>query len=263
MQIVFGKRITGVEINGEIGVQPLIGERFITLFRKLKKHENTRSVLLKVDSGGGTVIDSDAIYQGVADLVQEKPVVSYVSGICASGAYLAVCPSTKIVAMPSAIVGSIGVISQNLNVANFFYKLGLKVYSVKRGELKEAGTPYRKPKREETENIQKLVDEIYADFTLKVKLHRSIDQERIEQIATGEVFTARHAQQLGLIDSLGTYYDAVKDAMNYGNLKKEKVKFVKPKKTWGERLSMTSKLQSIILNTLSDLNKPKLKMKYI
>ena len=210
------QQIAVVEMEGAIGPRLKPGE-YAKLFRSLEENQRVKAVVLDVDSPGGSASGSDYLYLSVSALARKKPVVAFIRGVGASGAYLFSCPAQKIVAIPSAIIGSIGVISIRPLVYETMERLGLKVNVTKSDRLKDMGSMFREPTPEEREKEQALVDELYDQFIDAVAEGRKMEREAVRQIATGEIFTGRKGKDLGLVDELGDMDRAIDIAADLAN----------------------------------------------
>ena len=194
-------------------------EDMIYQLREAERDDSVKAVLLRVDSPGGTVAASQEIATELARF--EKPVVVSVADIGASGAYMIASQCDEIIASPTSAVGSIGVISEIPNVAGLLDKLGVEFTVLTAGEYKDVGSPYRSLTTTETDLIQQQVDIAYDEFIAIVAEGRDLPEDKVRELATGWVFSGREALELGLIDSLGTYTDAVDRAAELGGIEGE------------------------------------------
>ncbi len=202
------QQIAVVELEGTIGARIKAAE-YGKLFRALEENDRVRAVVLDIDSPGGSASASDYLHARLKALASKKPVVAYIRGTGASGAYLISCAAAKIVAIPSAIVGSIGVISLHPLLYDAMSRVGLKVSVTKSDRLKDMGSMFREPTEEEHQKEQALVDELYDQFIDAVAAGRGMDRESVKALATGEIFTGRRGKELGLIDELGDIERAI------------------------------------------------------
>ena len=183
-----------------------------------------KAVILAIDSPGGGITASDVIYHRVRQLRESgKKVVAFLGDLAASGGYYVACPAERIIASPTTVTGSIGVIIQTFNVEGLMTKLGLKDVTIKAGKEKDMLSPFRSLTLEERENIQTVVDELFVRFKEVVAENRHLNKEEIERIAGGKIYTAARALELGLVDELGYRDDAVKSALDLAGLKKARV----------------------------------------
>lgn len=216
-----------VEMSGMIGGQ-LRPEPYIDLFRQIRENDRYRSVLLSIDSPGGSAWASEALHDEAMLLAKKKPLVVYFRGLGASGAYMIATAASRIVALPSALVGSIGVISLQPIAQDLLRKVGLEFSVTKSGTLKDMGAFYRHPTPEEQERQQSLVDELYENFVTMVAEARKLTQEKTRSLATGEIFTGRGALERGLVDELGGLDHAEKVAARLGGLPADAIAKVSP-----------------------------------
>lgn len=204
-----------VELN-----EPIMSSDHIV--RQIKRYrENTavRAIVLRIESPGGGVSASQEIYQEVRKTREYgKPIVVSMGSVAASGGYYAAIGASRIVANPGSITGSIGVISQFMHVNELLDKLGISSTTVKSGKLKDAGSPFRAPSAEDKKYFQEMVDDIHDQFVSAVADERNLDKALVRQYADGRVFTGKKAYALKLIDTLGTYQDAIKIAAQLGEV---------------------------------------------
>ncbi|UNQ73956.1 signal peptide peptidase SppA [Infirmifilum sp. NZ] len=181
-------------------------EDYISLIRQAESDPTVRAVILVFDSPGGTVSASYDLYTAVKELARKKVVVSYARGTMASGAYMAACPSTRIYASPSALVGSVGVYTSVLTAEGLLDKLGVKVYTIKSGELKDIGSPYRSMSPEELRVMQEIIDEYFELFKSIVLENRG---NVSNEVFTGRPYSPQQALKAGLIDGVTTLEEAL------------------------------------------------------
>ena len=224
-----------VEMDGAIGPR-LKANEYVKLFRSLEENDHVRAVVLDIDSPGGSATGSNYLYLGVKALARKKPVVAFIHGLGASGAYMFACPATRIVAIPSAIIGSIGVISMRPLVYQALDRIGVEMTVTKSDRLKDMGSMFREPTDEEKQKEQALVDDLYDQFLDAVAEGRGMDKARVREVATGEVYTARKCTDLGLVDELGDLERAIDLAAELGNAPRRPV-WLKPRRGLREVLS--------------------------
>ena len=144
-------------------------------------------------------------------LKEKKPVIAYASGIMASGSYYASIYSSKIIANPGAMIGSIGVIFQSPNFKELADKIGIKEQTIKVGKYKQIGTPTRDWLPHEREELETMINDTYDMFVEDVATARGLDINKSSDYADAHVFTARMAKDVGLIDEVGSIYIATKE----------------------------------------------------
>lgn len=234
---------------------PLIGTRkivsYVNMIERLRRNHRIKSVVINIDSPGGTVSASDYLYSAVGRLSSEKPVVAFIGGTGASGAYLVGCAATKMVALPSAIVGSIGVISIRPVLHDLLERAGIHVDVTKSGHLKDMGAPYREATEEEKKKEQEIVEDFYHYFVREVARGRNLNEGTVRELATGEVFLGEKAKDLGLIDKVGDFDDALDLAAKLGEVPR-RVSYFRPRSSLPERL-LSRFAASIVDETMAEV----------
>lgn len=182
----------------------------VQLIDEAANNDAIKGVLLSVDSPGGAVAPSIEISQAIKRLNKKKPVVAYAQGTMASGSYYASIWANTIIANPGSMVGSIGVIMQGADVSELMQKIGINTQVVKAGKYKQLGTPDRKWKDYEVNELNKVIQGTYDMFTQDVADARDLDIKKRDMFANAHIFTAAQAKEVGLIDQLGVHYDAQK-----------------------------------------------------
>jgi len=182
-----------------------------------------KAVILRLDTPGGEVTASDIIYHEVLAFKEKtrKPVVGLMMGVAASGGYYIASACDVILAHPTTLTGSIGVISIFPNFGELMAKVGVKVNVIKSGEAKDSGGPFRDMTVEEKKIFQSIIDEYYGDFLSAVAANRKdrIPAAELRAIADGRVYTARQALELKLIDGIGYFDDAFGKTLSLAGLK--------------------------------------------
>ena len=221
--------IAVVDIQGVIGpaVRPL---EYARLLSRLRAERSVRAVVLNINSPGGDAAGSDLITGAVRRLGREKPVAAFIGGVGASGGYMVASAAQRIIALPSAIVGSIGVISYRPMVAQLLDRLGVQMRVAKSGRLKDMGSPFREHTDEERAREQHLLDSLYKLFVDGVAQSRGLPPERVRELATGEVWAAAEARDNGLIDGTGDMDDAIDWAVTESGAAR-RVRVVRPRRT--------------------------------
>jgi protease-4 len=186
-----------------------------------REDDRIKAVLLRVNSPGGGVAASQAIYHELRKTREEKPVVVTMGTVAASGGYYVACAADSIVAHEGTITGSIGVIAEYLRTEELFRKIGLDVTVIKSGKFKDVGSPYRPMTEEEKVYIGTLLDRVYEQFLRTVSEGRGLPLDRIRELAEGRLYTGEEAVELGLVDRIGTYEDALLMAARMGGISGE------------------------------------------
>jgi protease-4 len=195
------------------------GENPVSLFaEKIDKaidDKSVRALIVRINSPGGTVTASDLMFAELQRFKAEtegKPVVAVLMDVAASGGYYLACAADEIVAHPTTVTGSVGVIMQMINFAGTMSKIGVESNAITSGKMKDAGSPFRKLKPEERELFQELVDQFFDRFVKTVADNRkNLDEEKVRQFADGRVWSAQQALELNFVDKIGTLRDAVAD----------------------------------------------------
>lgn len=227
-----GHRVAIVDVSGMIlnsrrsGILSE-GDNPVALFaEQLKKagdDGDVKAVILRINSPGGAVTATDMMYREVRRFRQQtgKPVVALQMDIAASGGYYLSCAADHVVAYPSTITGSIGVIIQTFTLKPMLDRWGVQMEALTSGRNKAAGSPFGTLTEDHRAILQGLVDDFYARFRDVVKQARpKIPQERFAEVTDGRVFSGDDALQLGLIDQVGDLYDAFEKAKELAKISK-------------------------------------------
>ena len=215
-KLIIGEKIALIEIQGTI----LKSEKILKIIEKCEKDSKIKGIILKINSPGGSVAATCEIYENLKKLKEKKKIIVYLKNIATSGGYYLALVGDKIVANPGAITGSIGVRIDIPIVEGLFKKLGIKYEIIKSGRYKDIGSPFRNLTSEERALFEELINDVYADFFMKVKEARKIPAESLRKIADGRIFSAKKAKELGLIDTLGTFNTALEIAKEITQVKK-------------------------------------------
>jgi protease-4 len=186
-----------------------------------------KAVILRLDTPGGEVTASDIVYHEVLRFKERtgRPVIGLMMSVAASGGYYIASACDAIIAHPSTLTGSIGVISIFPSVEALMAKIGVKVDVIKSGPSKDSGSPFRDMTEDEKKIFQGIIDEYYEGFLAVVAKGRQgkIAAADLRRIADGRVYTAPQALKLGLIDALGYFDDAFAKAKDMASLKSAKL----------------------------------------
>ena len=185
-----------------------------------------RALLLRIDSPGGTASASDAVYSEILRFKEERgvPVVAHFVGTAASGGYYVAMAADHVVAHPTSVTGSIGVIFISVNVAGLMEKLGIENQTLVAGRHKDAGSPLRRMRGSERKHLQSIVDDLHLYFQGVVLSGRpQLDAARVAKLSDGRIFSARQALEAGLVDELGGLDDAVAVAKRRAGLTEARV----------------------------------------
>jgi protease IV len=180
----------------------------VEALERLEK-SSAAAVIVHINSPGGTTAGSEQLYDALARLKAKKPMVVVVEGLCASGGYIAALASDHIIAQQSSLVGSIGVLFQFPNFTGLLKTVGVQVEEVKSSPLKAAPNGFEPTSPEARAALDDLVKDSYAWFRGLVKDRRGMDDDQLNKVADGRVFTGHQSIDLKLIDQLGDEKTAV------------------------------------------------------
>ena len=233
-----GNGVAVIELHGSIGTR-VRETMYGKLLSDVATNRRYRALLLDIQSPGGSASASEALYLSVARVAAQKPVVAYIRNMGASGGYYIACGASKVTALPSALVGSIGVIYMRPIMEQLLGRAGIEVSVVKGGRLKDMGGFWRSPTDEESEKLQGLISEIYESFLAVVMAGRSMSDEQARELATGEVFTARRGKEIGLVDELMDFDQSLQLAGQLAGIEtgKAKPRWLRPRRTFSEKLT--------------------------
>lgn len=202
-----GDKIAIVEINDVI----VSSEKTVEQIKKFREDKSIKAIILRVNTPGGGVAASQEIYEEVKKTRDSgKIIVVSMGSIAASGGYYIAVGSSLIIANPGTLTGSIGVIAQFISIKDLAEKLGISQTTIKSGNLKDAGNPFRQMNDTDKAYFQDVVDNSFGQFLDVVAKERKMDKQTLLQYANGRVFTGLQAKEYGLIDSLGTFEDAIR-----------------------------------------------------
>lgn len=223
-------KILVIPVNGMIsdspqqelfGSKPSLVEQVVVQLNKAKNDSQIKAVLLKINSSGGTITASDLLYHEILDYKEKtgNKIAVVMMDLAASGAYYISLPADSIMAHPTTLTGSVGVIFMRPKAFTLMDKIGLGVEVNKYGRNKDMGSPFRDSNTEEKMLMQNMVDKYGDRFIGLVKKHRKLDAKSLETVSTARIFVADEALQLKLIDKIGYLSDAVKDTKKLAGLK--------------------------------------------
>jgi protease-4 len=200
--------------------------RFIEALYKAQQDNDVKAIVIRVNSPGGTVTASDVLFRTIERFKHEsgKPVVICMADVAASGGYYLACAGDEIVAHPTTVTGSIGVIIQTVNFSEGLRRIGVTAESITSGPNKNMGTPFEPMTPEHRELLQNLVNEFYEGFVAIVKESRpNLKTEELALITDGRIVTGKRAVELGLVDRLGDLHEAFEAAKRRAGLKEAKL----------------------------------------
>lgn len=226
-----GSKIALIDVSGLIidarkpgllapGENPV--SRFTESLQRAREDGAVKAVVIRINSPGGAVTASDIMYREVMRFKAQsrKPVVISMGDVAASGGYYLACAGDEIIAMPTTITGSIGVIIQTVNFSEGLGRIGISAQSITSGPNKRMGSPFEPMPEEHRQLLQGLVDEFYGNFKGIVTANRkAISPNDLPWLTDGRVVTGTKAAEVGLVDRLGDLRDAFEAAKSRAGLK--------------------------------------------
>jgi len=223
----FGSGIGIVRIEGAIEMSGQPGpfgmnsgaESVVKRLKELETDSRIKAVVVRINSPGGTVAATQEIYEKILKLRKRNiPVVATMGDVAASGGYYVASACNKIFANHGTITGSIGVIAMSPNLKKLFEKFGIGMNVIKSGKYKDTLATYRDLSKNERELLQRMIDSSYKKFLKDVAKGRNLNQSEIAPYADGRVMIGETALKYKLIDSLGTFDDAIDEARKLAEL---------------------------------------------
>lgn len=246
------------------------GDTIVSRLRKIRKDKSVKGLLFRVNSPGGSAVGSDKIWREIR-LMEEagKPVVVSMGGVAGSGGYYIAMGARKIVALPSTVTGSIGVIFMKFNLSGLFDQwLGITVDRVKLAENADILSPTTSLDSRQKDQVEEWMSHIYDTFVEKAAEGRHLTVEELERQAGGRIFTGSQARQRQLVDAVGglsTALDLLRKELNIpAEEEVELVLYPKPKSLWQSLLKGDwaqisgpgQSLESLLRQRLSEATRP-------
>jgi protease-4 len=220
--------ITGMERKESLGLvtEESTVARLEEELRRARDDKRVHAVVLRINSPGGGVTASDTIYREIMRFKEEtqRPVVAALGDVATSGAYYIALAADQIVASPTTVTGSIGVIVMGLSVQGLMAKLGIRDQTIKSGDHKDLLSPFRDATAEEREIVQSVIDELQGRFIgLVVARRPAVSSANLGRLGDGRIFTASQGAELGLVDQIGYIEDAVEAATQAAGIEQARV----------------------------------------
>jgi len=193
--------------------------------QKADEDDAVKALIVRINSPGGTITASDLIYREIDTFKTRRkiPVVAVMMDVAASGGYYAALAADTIVALPTTVTGSIGVIMLTVNAQGLMEKIGVAPLAIKSGEMKDAGSPFRPLTAQERAVFQSVIDQMYGRFVTLIARSRKIPEDRVRTFADGRIYTAEQAKALGLVDEIGYMDDVVAAARKAAGIEEARV----------------------------------------
>lgn len=222
-----GDAVAVISLDGAITSAPqdyflttgITPSRVRSLLAQAAANPSVKAVVVRVNSPGGSVVASDEIYRALQAF--EKPIVVSMGETAASGGYYISCGGDHVMAHPDTLTGSIGVISQFLNIEELMDNIGVEAVVITTGPRKDIGSPFREMTEEEEELWRGILDDVYEGFVQVVAETRKLTPETVRELADGSIYTGQRALELGLVDSVGTRQTAIEKAAELGSITDE------------------------------------------
>ena len=192
---------------------------------KAESDRAVKAIVLRIESPGGEIEPCQEILWEIERVKETKPIVVTMRGMAASGGYYISTQADKIVALPTTMTGSIGVISTVINIEGLLEKLGIQIETFKGGKYKDMYWGFRELTPEEEEIMQQMIDEYYEQFVDVVAEGRGLSKEEVRNLATGQLYTGTEAKELGLVDELGDLDTAIDLAAELADIEAPTVEY--------------------------------------
>jgi len=230
-------------------------ETMAKAIKSARENKSIKGIVFRIDSGGGSALASDIICREIAlcdSGKNAKPVVVSMSGVAGSGGYYIACKADKIVAEPSTVTGSIGVIGMAVNLEKLYKKIHINIGTIKKGKHADLGSTSREMTKEEKEMIGQAIESFYWDFVDKVADGRGMTREEIHKIAQGRIWTGRQAKDGGLVDELGGMNKSIEELKDLAKIDKDVEISVYPKAKPGFTISFDADLPGMKTDALPE-----------
>jgi protease-4 len=252
-EVVFGEKgpkILMLEIDGIIsgeeqgsafglGVEESLVARVRSQLDLAAEDDDIRAVLVRINSPGGTVTASDIIHRELLEFKKSRsvPVVAQLMGLAASGGYYVAMAADRVLAHPTTVTGSIGVIFSGLNLTGLLEKVGVENQTLTSGAFKDTGSALRPMRDDERAQLQSVLDDFQARFRGVVDAGRpGLDAEAVARLADGRIFSAEQALAAGLVDGIAYLPEAVKEVERRAGLEASRVVVYRRPNEWAENL---------------------------
>ncbi len=215
-----GPIMSGKSENSPFGGQTMGSETIVKALNKAADDKNVKAIVLRINSPGGSALASDLIWRATQKI--KKPIVASMGDVAASGGYYIAMGTDKIVAEPGTVTGSIGVVGGKLAMSGLYDKIGITTDKITRGRNSGIFSATHKFSDSERQVIDDMMHDVYRLFTTKAAAGRKMPLEKLESLASGQVYTGRDAKRNGLVDELGTLKDAIRVAKQLAELDPDK-----------------------------------------
>jgi len=240
--VVYGAGAIAVgESGGNAARGRIMGsETLVRAFREARDNDDVKAIVFRVDSPGGSALASDSIWRATIEAREKKPVIVSMSDVAASGGYYVAAGANRILAQPTTLTGSIGVVFARPNIEGLLRRLGIASETIARGKFARINDLTSPVSEELRTKLVAEMDHIYAQFIDRVARGRKLLPERVDAIGRGRVWTGAQAVENGLVDELGGFREAIeaaKAAVGIPKAEEVELVFYPRRKTLAERLA--------------------------
>ena len=238
------------------GDEGIFSESIIKEIKKIKKNKNIKSVIFYINSGGGSAFASDIIHREIELLNKKKPVIVYMSDVCASGGYYIGMPADTLISSKHSILGSIGVFGVVPDLSGLVKnKLKINIDEIKTSQNIGEINLLKPLNKKEKNLVQRGVNQIYDDFLKVVSIGRKMSKEDVNEIARGRVYYGERSKEINLVDILGNMDDAIKIAANKAKIEKYQiVEYPRQKSSIEKLVSSLNQVNFINLNYIPKID---------
>lgn len=210
-----GERVALVFVTGTIkeGESDRMGDAvagpFVRAMERLAEDDDVKAVVMRIDSPGGSALASDRMWEAARNLAENKPLITSVGNLAASGGYYIASAGDQILAHPNSLVGSIGVVGGKFSLEELAQDAGIHTYVLQRGKRAAWSTPVRPWNETERQAFEAILRDTYDRFIDRVATGRKMDREAVLAAAEGRVMTAQDGKDLGLVDEMAGLSEAL------------------------------------------------------
>ncbi|MGH3147044.1 MAG: S49 family peptidase [Rubrobacter sp.] len=204
-----------------LGGEQAGSDSVVGALRVAERSRLVASVMVHVESPGGDALASDLIWREIERIRSRKPVVVLMGNVAASGGYYVSAPASHVFARRNTVTGSIGVLTVRLVAGDLFEKLGINPAAIDRGARAGLLDPSRRPTPEELRTLERQILLVYDEFKDRVVRGREMEEQGLDEVAGGRVWTGAEAEEIGLVDELGGFREALRKARDLGGIERD------------------------------------------
>ena len=237
----------------KLDIEKISASRYNKILDKLKKNKSVKAIVIRINSPGGSALESDIIYDKIQEIRKYKPVVISMGNVAASGGYYISCASDYIYADKFTITGSIGVISMLPNFSELSDKIGVNSEEINYGKYTNFLNPWNKVDSNDLEQMRYFSQKVYNEFKQRVANGRDLSLAKVEEVAQGRVWSSHDAKNIQLVDAIGNLEDAIDKASEIANIPTYSLKFYPKQKSitelfLEERFNLSNMSETLIKN---------------